>query len=330
MGRLAARIFYLVLVCAVVAVAAGAWAYAEFTRPGPLIQERAVVIAKGSGPAAIGQTLANAGVIGNPDFFALVVRLLGDDRALRAGEYRFAARSSMRDAVDMLKFGRPVQRRLTIAEGLTTAEALRVLEAADGLSGAIETPPGEGVLLPETYYYSFGDGRAELVARMQESMAETLAIAWAERAEGLPLKNPREALILASIVEKETGLAEERGLVAGVFINRLRRGMRLQSDPTVVYAVTGGQGALGRRITRSDLETDSPYNTYRVGGLPPGPIANPGVESIRAVLNPEQTDALYFVADGTGGHAFARTLSEHIRNVRRWRRIRDQGTPGGR
>ena len=304
-------------------VAAGSWGFAEFARPGPLTRERAVVIPKMSGPAAIGSILSEAGVIGNEDLFTLVVRLLGDDRALRAGEYRFAARLSMREVVDLLTSGRVVQRRLTIAEGLTTTEALRLVDAADGLSGTVETLPAEGGLLPETYYYSLGDSRADLVARMRSSMDEALAAAWATRAEGLSFDSPREALILASIVEKETGIAEERGLVAGVFINRLRRGIRLQSDPTVVYAVTSGQGALGRRLTRADLASDSPYNTYQIRGLPPGPICNPGAAAIRAVLNPTQTDALYFVADGTGGHAFARTLAEHNRNVRRWRLIRD-------
>lgn len=325
MGRLAIRFLFLLLICVVVALAVGGWGYAQYTRPGPLTQERAVVIPKGAGPSAIGRTLFEAGVIANADLFAITVRLIGDDRDLRAGEYRFAAQISMREAVTVLKTGRPVQRRLTIAEGLTSAEAMRVIEAAAGLLGGVPEPPEDGALLPETYYYSYGDSRADLVDRMRGSMAETLEALWQARAPGLPLASPREALVLASIVEKETGLAEERGQVAGVFINRLRRGMRLQSDPTVVYAVSGGSGPLGRRLTSADLATESPYNTYRVAGLPPGPICNPGIDAIRAVLNPARTDALYFVADGSGGHAFARTLAEHNRNVRRWRRIRDQG-----
>ncbi|MEX2642238.1 MAG: endolytic transglycosylase MltG [Acetobacterales bacterium] len=323
MSRLALRTLYVLFVCAVVALGFGGWLYAEYTRPGPLAQSKAVVIPKGSGPGEIAGTLAASGVIRNSELFTIVVRLTGDDRSLRAGEFMFPARGSIRETVDILQTGRTVQRRLTIAEGLTTAEALRVIQAAEGLAGAIEPVPGEGELLPETYYYSWGDTRNEIVQRMREAMSRTLAELWQGRASGLPIESPESALVLAAIVEKETGVPDERPRVAAVFINRLRKGMRLQSDPTVVYAVTEGQTSLGRRLTSDDLAVTSAYNTYRFAGLPPGPICNPGADAIRAVLNPADTDEFYFVADGTGGHAFSRTLDEHNRKVRRWREIRD-------
>jgi len=213
-----------------------------------------------------------------------------------------------------------VQRRLTIAEGLTARQITRLLEGTEGLTG--ETPPiAEGALLPETYAFTLGDSRASVVRRAAAAMEQAVAEAWAARAPDLPLASPRDAVILASIIERETGVAEERGLVAGVFVNRLRRGMMLQSDPTVAYGA--GQGMpLDRPLTRADLNEDHPYNTYRIRGLPPGPIAAPGRESLRAATQPETTDYLYFVADGTGGHAFGRTLEEHNRNVARWRALR--------
>ena len=227
----------------------------------------------------------------------------------------------MRGALDLMASGRTVIRRFTVAEGLTTAEILQALADADGLVGEITSRPGEGDLMPDTYHYSLGDTRDSIIARMQSSMTDALNTLWAARSGDLPLNTAREALILASIVEKETGIAEERPLVASVFINRLRRGMRLQSDPTVVYAVTGGTGPLGRGLRRSELDRDHPYNTYTRAGLPPGPIANPGRDAIAAVLNPQASEFLFFVADGSGGHAFAQTLAEHNRNVARWRRI---------
>ncbi len=199
-----------------------------------------------------------------------------------------------------------------------------MVAAAEGLSGETGPVPPEGSLLPETYHYSWNDDRAALVERMQTGMEVVLAELWPERAEGLPINTPEEAVILASIVEKETGVAEERPLVASVFVNRLKRGMRLQSDPTVVYGLTNGQRPLGRTLTFRDLDRPSPYNTYTNGGLPPGPIANPGRAALEAVLHPAESRYLYFVADGTGGHAFAKTLVEHNRNVAKWRKIQRQ------
>ena len=301
-----------------------AWGYAAFTRPGKLDQPAIVYIEPGSGLRGIAETLHGKGVVEDPLVFRAGVRIVGLATKLRAGEYSFPARVSPLEAAKILESGETVLRRVTFAEGLTTAEIISQLMAVEGLEGLIDRAVAEGALLPETYYFSYGDRRVDIVNRMEQAMRDTLAELWPRRAGDLPLDTPDEAVILASIVEKETGVAAERPRVAGVFVNRLKRAMRLQSDPTVVYGITKGAGPLGRRLTRADLRKETPYNTYVIGGLPPGPIANPGRAAIEAVMQPAQTDELYFVADGTGGHVFSTTLQEHNRNVRKWRKIRDQ------
>ena len=301
-----------------------AWGHAAFTQPGPTERPITLVIEPGSGLRAIATDLHVAGVIDNPVVFRLGVRAIGLATQLQAGEFVFPAAISAREAAELIADGKTVLRRFTIAEGLTSAEIVDQLNAVDGLQGYISGSVPEGRLMPETYYFSFGDDRNAIVERMKTAMDETLDTLWKTRKAGLPIKSKREALILASIVEKETGIPDERARVAAVFINRLQRGMRLQSDPTVAYGVTEGHEPLGRALTRTDLKTPTPYNTYTINGLPPGPIANPGRAAIEAVLNPLETDELYFVADGTGGHVFAKTLDEHNRNVRKWRKIRDQ------
>jgi len=315
------------LLLAVLAVGGGWWLLGRYLdQPGPLAEEQVIELERGSGLAAIAGRLETAGVIEDARVFRLAARLTGRDRRLRAGEYRVPARVSPREVLDLLESGRVILHQLTIPEGLSTVEALAVVEAHPVLVGELPGAlPGEGELLPETYSFPRGTTRAELVAQMERDMARLLAELWENRQAGLPLESPREALILASIIEKETAIAEEYGLVAGVFVNRLKRGMLLQTDPTVIYAITRGEGPLGRQLLRRDLEIDDPYNTYRYPGLPPGPIANPGRGALAAALDPAETDYLYFVADGSGGHAFARTLDEHNRNVARWRRIRDGG-----
>ncbi len=294
-----------------------------YSDPGPLTADVSVVIPPGASGQAIASSLVNAGVAADTRLFAIAVRFLAPERPLRAGEYAFSAAISLRDVVAKLQAGDTVVRRVTVAEGLTTRQILEIIEGAQGLSGPTPTPLelGEGAMLPETYHFTLGDTRAALISRMRAARDAGLARLWSARKEGLPLASPEEALILASIVERETAVAEERARVAGVFINRLNRGMRLQSDPTVAYGLTDAGVALDRPLRRADLAVDHPYNTYVRRGLPPGPIANPGLASIAAVLNPADTKDLYFVADGTGGHAFARTLAEHNRNVARWRRI---------
>ncbi|PPB81292.1 UPF0755 protein [Albidovulum inexpectatum] len=211
--------------------------------------------------------------------------------------------------------------RVTMAEGVTSWQVVEALKRADFLSGEVEEVPDEGWLAPHSYEVERGEERSALLQRMRQRQETILAEAWAARADGLPYETPEEALIMASIVEKETGVPEERRIVASVFVNRLRKGMKLQTDPTVIYGITKGKGVLGRGLRQSELRARTPYNTYVIEGLPPTPIANPGRESIEAALNPAETDYLYFVADGTGGHAFAETLAEHNRNVARWRAI---------
>ncbi len=214
-----------------------------------------------------------------------------------------------------------VRYRVTLAEGVTSWQVIEELKDAEFLTGDVADVPAEGGLAPDSYEIPRGADRADLVVQMQERQQDTLARLWAERDDDLPLSTPEEALILASIVEKETGVPEERGQVASVFVNRLKQGMRLQTDPTVIYGVTKGKGALGRGLRQSELRGETPYNTYLIDGLPPTPIANPGAAAIEAALNPDQTSWLFFVADGSGGHAFAETLAEHNANVANWRKI---------
>lgn len=325
MFRISARVVFQVLVVfLVIGCGVALWGNHEYTKPGPLTAPATVIIPKGAGLETIGQKIAQAGVIRSAQVFTLIMRVTRLAHDLRAGEYAFTPGMAMRDATEMMLNGVTVKRRLTIAEGLTTRQVLSLVEVTKGLEGEIPDSVPEGSLLPETYFYEYGDKRSVLIERMRVAMREAVDTLWKERAPKLLIKSKEQAVVLASIVEKETALPAERPQVSGVFHNRLRRRMRLQSDPTVVYSVTNGSGPLDRPLTHADLAIESPYNTYRVRGLPPGPIANPGRAAIAAVLRPAKTRDLYFVADGTGGHAFARTLREHNRNVARWRKISRQ------
>ncbi len=312
----------LLIVCG---VTAGVF-YHMMTRAGPAPAPQTIVVERGAGPAQIATTLKNQGLIENRRVFRLASRLLRVDRSLRAGEFSIPPKASVCDILRVLRYDAPVLRKVTVAEGLSSFDIVAVLAMTDGLVGTITNIPEEGSLLPETYYFSYGDSRQALLQRMQQSQRDVLDRLWEDRADDLPLADVREAVILASIVEKETGLAEERPLVASVFINRLKGGMRLQSDPTIIYGIAGGT-PLGRPIRKSELAQETPFNTYKIDGLPPTPIANPGIDAIRAVLNPPQTDYFYFVADGSGGHAFSRTLEEHNRNVARWRALNKKERP---
>ncbi|HYG85190.1 MAG TPA: endolytic transglycosylase MltG [Azospirillum sp.] len=306
---------------AVATLLAGAllWGALRLVAPGPLTETVTVVIPRGSGLEAVATTLAEAGVVRSPLLFIFGARLSGSARDLKAGEYAFAAGISIDDVLEQMRRGRTVVHRLTVPEGLTSAQIVALLDKEAVLTGTVGARPKDGTLLPETYHFSWGDSREQLIERMQHAMTQVVAEAWKGRDKDLPYTSPEEALVMASIIEKETGVAAERARVAGVYVNRLQAGMRLQSDPTVIYAMTDGSGELGRALTRADLKLESPYNTYAVAGLPPGPIANPGKASILAALRPERHEFLYFVADGTGGHAFAKTLPDHNRNVARWR-----------
>lgn len=308
---------------ALLAVAAAVYLADRYQRPGPLACATSIIVPKGAAVPQIAQLLEAANVITEPPIFRIAARLEGLDASLRAGEYHFPPAVSMQQALAMLRRGDTVVRRVTIPEGMTSRQVVSLLGETEGLEGEIATVPVEGALLPETYGYSWGDERSDMIRRMSSALSTTLDELWANRAEGLPLASPREAVILASIVEKETGVPQERPRVAAVFLNRLRLGMKLQADPTVTYAVYGAS-APPRPLTLADLQHPSPYNTYLVEALPPAPIANPGRASLQAVLRPAASDELFFVADGSGGHVFARTLEEHKRNVARWRKLNEQ------
>lgn len=316
-------------------LAAAGFAYLvwqTFTSPGPAAAsgaaETIVVIDRGMGVSAIARRLSEAGVITNVAVFRAGVMVLDRGGDLQAGEFAIPSGASMEEIVLLLADGQPVSFVVTIPEGKTSRMAVAILNDEPILTGEIAEVPPEGSLLPETYHYQRGTTRAELIARMRADRDRVLEELWANRAPDLPFETMEEAVILASIVEKETGIASERPRIAGLFVNRMRIGMRLQSDPTIIYGLTGGE-PLGRGIRRSELDRETPYNTYLIDGLPPTPICNPGRDALAAVLNPMQTDELYFVADGTGGHAFAKTLEEHNRNVARWREIERRNAEGG-
>lgn len=300
------------------------WGKTQFEAAGPAApdgaEETVYLVERGLGVSTIAAQLESRGLISNARLFSIGVRLQGEENRLKAGEYAIPSGASMREIMDILISGDSMMHWITIPEGLANVQIVPIIEENDILVGEMPELPAEGHVLPETYDFLRGTTRSELVARMNRELEETLAELWEGRADNLPLESPEEALILASIVQKETGLAEEIPLVASVFINRLRQGVQLQSDPTIIYGLTGG-APLGHPLRQSELARENPYNTYQIPRLPPGPIAAPGREAIEAVLNPPDTDYFFFVADGTGGHAFARTLSEHNRNVANWRRI---------
>jgi len=305
------------------AAAVAFWAEHIYEKPGPLAEDGVILVAPGTGVIRTAYLLESMGAIEDARLFHWATRLTESSTRLQAGEFRIPAHASIRDILDILKHGQVVVHRLTLPEGATAVQAVAFIDQAERLSGALAAVPAEGTLLPETYHYTWGETRDGMVARMQKGMRDLLAELWPGRAPDLPFSTPEDAVILASIIEKETAVPEERRLIAGVFINRLKKNMRLQSDPTVIYGITGGK-ELGRALVRSDLDQTTPYNTYRVNGLPPTPIANPGRASIEAALNPAATDALYFVADGKGGHAFADSYEEHLKNVKRWRDMQRQ------
>nr|WP_208404013.1 endolytic transglycosylase MltG [Sphingomonas insulae] len=289
---------------------------------GPAARTLTVQVADGSSLAAAARQLEAAGAIRSASRFRLLARVFGSGEPIKAGEYRIPARTSPSDILKMLQGGKVLQRLVVVPEGYPSVLVHDALAKADGLTGSVPVP-AEGSVLPDSYAFQRGDTRAAVVARMQKAMRDYLAAAWAKRKPGIAVTTPAQAIVLASIVEKETGKPSERRMVAAVYANRLKRGMPLQADPTVIYPITRGR-PLGRRILRSELRAKNGYNTYAEAGLPVGPIANPGRASIDAVLDPGQSNALYFVADGTGGHVFADTLDQHNANVRKWYAIRRQ------
>lgn len=324
MRSLAANAISLVIVLGLVLAGVLALGQQRIAAPGPLAAPALFTVPRGASLDRVASALEQAGVVSSASLFRIAARLDDDGGPVRFGEYEVPAGASIREVLDLLRSGRVVQYAVTVPEGLTSWEVVELLKTVPELDGSIDAVPPEGTLAPDTYSFTRGDTRAGLIARMTQLQTRRLDDAWAGRAEGLALRSPQEALILASLIEKETGVPGERGVIAGVFHNRLKRGMKLQTDPTIIYGITEGRGPLDRPIRRSDIERPTRWNTYVIDGLPPTPIANPGRDSILAAVRPETTDALYFVADGTGGHAFAATLAEHNRNVAAWRAIERQ------
>ncbi|HTK35787.1 MAG TPA: endolytic transglycosylase MltG [Caulobacteraceae bacterium] len=307
------------LVLGLAAVAAGAFLY---NMPGPKARQGAetdVVLRKGAGVTEIGAELERTGVVRSAPLFMAAAQLGGAGRRLKAGEYAFPSGASLSRVIAKLRRGDIVHHRVTVPEGLTSQQVVDILDKTPVLVGLAPTPP-EGALLPETYDVVRGEERSAVLQRMMDARDRLLAQLWAKRKAGLPFETPDQAVSLASIVEKETALPAERPRVASVYVNRLRGGVRLEADPTLIYGISGGQ-PLGRGLLKSELLRPGPYNTYLNAGLPPTPIGNPGRASLAAVLDPPDTKDLYFVADGAGGHAFAATYAEHQKNVAHWRKV---------
>ncbi len=307
---------------AVVVALVLAWGLWSYQGPGPATdggEPRVIMLRKGSGLTEIASTLERDGAIRSKAMFAAAAQITGAAKSLKAGEYEFKSRASMASILRDIRDGKIVVHQVTIPEGMTSQAAVELLMARPDLSGVVAAPP-EGAILPETYQYERGEDRAAVLKRMMDARDELLVLLWDKRQPGLPITTPQEAVTLASIVEKETGIASERPQVAAVFVNRLRAGMRLESDPTIIYGLTGGK-PLGRGLRASELAVPNPFNTYQIDRLPPTPIANPGRAALAAVLDPPKSEALFFVADGTGGHVFAPTYEEHLKNVAKWRSV---------
>ncbi len=326
LGKLSA-FFTLLVFLAIVGGAGIMYGQSQINGAGPLQQDKIVFIPRGSGLMDISQILEQEGVINQPLLFQAQHYLSGSP-SLKFGEYQFKQNVSLKEVRDILVDGKSILHSITIPEGLTSEQIVNRLRENEILVGDIRTVPREGALLPDTYRFGRGFSREQLLARMEADQKKILQEIWARRSPDLPLRAPTDLVILASIVEKETGRSDERTRVASVFVNRLNRGMRLESDPTIIYGLVGGKGTLGRGILATEVRQPTPYNTYVINGLPPGPIANPGRASMEATANPSRTRDIFFVADGTGGHAFAETLEQHNRNVARWRQIERGETPG--
>lgn len=317
-------IFTILLLLAVVVGGVIYYASERFGAAGPLESDLTINIPQRTGLRDMADLLKREGVIDNPTLFVVGAYVLGAHDKLKAGEYVFQKGASMDDVLETIISGKSIQHSVTIAEGLTTQQIMQRLNEAEVLAGPVQRIPPEGSLLPETYRVTRGTSREQLIQRMTAAHKQLVEQIWAKRAPDLPIRDINEFITLASIVEKETAIAAERTRVAGVFVNRLNKKMRLQSDPTIIYGLVGGKGSLGRSLTRADVEQPTPYNTYTIHGLPPGPIANPGRASLEAVANPARTNELYFVADGSGGHVFAETYEQHLKNVARWRDYQKQ------
>ena len=289
----------------------------DIRRPLPLTSAVTLELSPGLGIRSLSAILKDKGLVRHPLIVRLSARIYGYDTRLK-GEYRLEPGISLLDVLEKISDGKVILHRLTLPEGLTSAQMLQLIADNPLLSGDITESAAEGEMLPETYSFHKGTPRNQIVRNAKSAMQKALQETWQNRAEGLPLNSPQELLILASIIEKETAISSERGKVASVFINRLNKNMLLQTDPTVIYALTQGKKELGRSLRRKDLSVDSPFNTYKYTGLPPTPICNPGLKALEAAAHPEDTPYFYFVANGNGGHNFAKSLDEHNRNIKNW------------
>jgi UPF0755 protein len=320
------RLFLFLVILAVAGAGAWFWEQENFQAPGPSPKYAVVMVEPGDHVATIARHLADAGVVANADLFRVGLRIRNLHGTLKAGEFEFPPHASMASVAGIIASGKSIQHKLTAAEGLTSEMIYKLVAANPVLVGDAGVIPDEGSLLPETYLFTRGATRAQLLARMTKARDKLLARLWPDRAANLPYTTEQEAITLASIVEKETALPEERRHIAAVFANRLRLGMKLQSDPTIIYDITRGY-PLGRGIRQSELDRASPHNTYAIAGLPPTPICNPGKDSIAAVLSPAVSNDLYFVADGAGGHVFSATIAAHAQNVAKWRALENPAPP---
>jgi UPF0755 protein len=321
-------IFTLLIVIALGAGAAFAIGKHRFEAPGPLDQDKVVNIPGRSGLVDIADLLRREGVMDESNaIFLGGVFALKARTDIKSGEYLFSRHASVRDIVETMVEGKVVQHQITIPEGLTSEQIVARLLDNELLGGSIKEVPHEGTLLPESYRFPRGTPREQVIQRMQQAARRALQETWERRTPDLPIKTPEQLLILASIIEKETSKPDERTRVAAVFVNRLKQRRRLESDPTIIYGLVGGKGPLGHPITKSEKEQPTPYNTYMIDGLPPGPISNPGRASIEAAANPARTREMFFVADGTGGHVFAESYNDHLKNVARLRAIEQGADP---
>jgi UPF0755 protein len=321
-------IFTVLILLALVSGGVFVFVKQSFEAPGPLAADKVVNVPPKKGIREIADILVQEGVIDRPWTFVVSATFAKTHDELKFGEYQFARQASLQDVINTLIDGKVVQHQVSIPEGLTSEQIVQRLMETEFLSGGVKNMPSEGSMLPESYRYPRGASREQVIQRMQQAQARVVQEVWDHRTPDLPLRTPQQLVILASIVEKETGRADERTRVAAVFVNRLRQHIKLQSDPTIIYGLVGGKGTLGRPIQRNEIEQHTPYNTYAIEGLPPGPIANPGRAALEAVANPARTKELYFVADGTGGHTFSETLEQHQRAVARLRAI-EQGQREG-
>jgi UPF0755 protein len=317
--KLARNLIACIFILAAITLTAISYLHLYVNKPGPLTSNKILLLGKGTSLTKFSKRLATENIIAQPKLFLITLKAVKFFYNIKAGEYAFPVAITPKQIIDMLINGRSVIHRITIPEGLTVKQVIDKLNTEPVLVGEITSTITEGYLLPDTYFFSYGDKRQMLIDRMHKKLLQALDELWETRTKDLPIKTKEEALILASIIEKETALSSERTHVSSVFINRLRKGMKLQADPTTIYAITNGQTTLGRELSKKDLLIESPFNTYFTTGLPPHPIANPGRAAIEAALNPAKTNDLFFVVSGAGGHRFSDSLQQHNINVHDWR-----------